>query len=256
MKKFISATIAVMLAIGTTSIFAATSDGTLGADSRNGIGTFQCVETSTDSMPGFRAGDVIQFDVKELTEDNYLTVVSYKLGDNVTLSNATIQYVNQYMIDDESKTIEYVIRENTAEGIYKLAINGNDKSSVINFYYKIGNPKVSMIFGDGTSYVVKDEYTTGGVKKYAVGFVAKAVLGSNEVSFEDVGVKELGFTFTANGIKVTQKLTEAQFSAIKEATKYAETDGGVAFVYGVTIYGMTSLGEANAIVAEAYQLDK
>ena len=256
MKKFISAAVAVMLAMGTTSALAATSDGTLGVASRNQVEVFQTVETSTDSMPGFRAGDIIQFDVTGLTENKYLTVVSYKMGSGVALGNDTIQYVNQYVIDSETKTIEYAVRENTAEGIYKLSINGNDKTNVINFYYKVGNPDVSMVFGDGTSYNVIEEYTTGGVTKYAVGFVAKAVLGSNEVSFGDVGVAELGFKFTANGKEVTQTLTEEQFNAIEQASMYAETDGGVAFVYGVTIYGMTSMDEVNSIKAEAYKADK
>ena len=256
MKKLISAAIAVMLAVGTTSAFAATSDGVLDAGSRNEVAAFQTVETSTDNMPGFRSGDIIQFDVEGLAENSYLTIVSYKLGDGVALGNDTIQYVNQYVIDADTKTIEYAVRENTAEGIYKLSINGNDKTNVINFYYKVGNPEVSMMVGDSTSYKVIEEYENAGVKKFAVGFVAKAVLGSNEVTFGDVGVTELGFKFTANGKEVTKALTADQFNAIKEATKYAETEGGVAFVYGVTIYGMTSMEEVNAISAEAYKLDK
>ena len=255
MKKLISAVLVLASMAVTSTALAATSDGTLGSQSRNDVSSFQTVVTDTDSMPGFRSGDVISFDVTDLISGKNLTVISYKLGDSVTLGNDTIQYVNQYQIDGSSKTIEYTVRENTEEGIYKLTLNGNDNSNVINFYYKVGNPSVSLMVNDSTPYWNITEYENGGVKKFAVGFVAKAVIGSTDVSLADVGIKELGFSFTANGKAVTQKLTKEQFDAIEEAQKYAETDGGVAFVYGVTIYGMTSMEEVNAITADAYVLE-
>jgi len=256
MKRFISAALAVMSIVCTTSSLAATSDGVLGEGSRNNITEFQTVETSTADMPGFRAGDIIQFDVDALTNENHLTVVSYKLGEDDNLNNATIQYVNQYKIDSETKSIEYTVRENTEDGIYKISLNGNDESEIINFYYKVGTPSVSMVVEDNTkSYWNLSEYSVGGPARYAVGFVAKAVIGSNDVSLSDVGISALGFKFTVDGETVTQTLTQEQFDAIAEANKYAETDGGIAFVYGVTVYGIPSIEKVNAIVAEAYYQD-
>lgn len=255
MKKLISAVLVLASMAVSSTALAATSDGTLGSQSRNDVSSFQTVVTGTDSMPGFRSGDVISFDVTNLTSGNNLTVISYKCGDSVALGNDTIQYVNQYQVDESSKTIEYTVRENTEEGIYKVTLNGNDGSEVITFYYKVGNPSVSMMVNDSTPYWNITEYENGGVKKFAVGFIAKAVIGSADVSLADVGIKELGFNFTANGETVTQKLTKTQFDAIKEATKYAETEGGVSFVYGVTIYGMTSMEQVNAITADTYVLE-
>ena len=252
MKKLISAILAATSIVCTTSSLAATSDGALTSASRNAVSIFETVETSTSSMPGFRGGDTISFDVSGLTNDNHLTVVSYKLGEDAELSNANIQYVNQYKIDAVTKTIEYTVRDNTEEGIYKLSLSGNDESEIVNFYYKVGNPTVSLVVDDSTKYWNITEYPSGNTTKYAVGFVAKAVLGSGDVTLADMGVSELGFTFTADGKTVTQKLTPEQINAITDAQMYAETDGGVAFVYGVTIYGIPSMDEVNAIEAEAY----
>jgi len=255
MKKLISSALAVAAIVCATSSLAATSDGTLGSESRNDVTALQKVDTETSSMPGFRGGDVISFNVGNLISGNNLTIISYKLNNEDSLNNATIQYINQYEIDEVTKNVEYVVRDNVEDGIYKLSLNGNDNSEVINFYYKVGNPEFSVVPGDGTSYKKIESYQSGGQTKYAVGFVAKAVLGSNDVSFPDVGVSELGFTFTANGTTITQKLTQEPFDAIAEAQKYIESDGGIAFVYGVTVYGIDSMEKANAIVADVYKLD-
>lgn len=255
MRKLMAVFLAVMSMVCTTSSLAAVSDGKIDSQPRNDITAFETVETNTAKMPAFRAGDIITFDVSGLTEENFLTVISYKLGQSNGLNNETIQYINQYKIDAQTKTIEYVVRKATQDGIYKLSLNGNDEGETINFYYKVGNPAVSMVVGDSTSYKIMEEYQSGGMTKYAIGFVGKATIGSTDVSFKDVGVAELGFTFTANGKTITQKLTKEQFDAIEAAQMYVETDGSVSFVYGITIYGIESLNEANAIVAEAYSLD-
>lgn len=256
MKKLISSALAVAAIVCTTSSLAASSEGNLISGSRNDVAVLQSDETATSSMPGFRGGDIVSFNVGDLISGNYLTIISYKMGSEADLNNATIQYINQYKVDDVTREVEYVVRDNADDGIYKLSLNGNDEGEVINFYYKVGNPEVTIVPGDGTSYKKIEEYQNGGKTKYAVGFVAKAVIGSNDVSFTDVGISELGFTFTANGKTITQKLTKEQFDAIAEAQKYIETDGGVAFVYGVTIYGIESVEKANEIVAEAYKLDE
>lgn len=255
MKKLISSALAVAAIVCTTSSLAATSDGNLISESRNDVTVLQADETATSSMPGFRGGDIVSFNVGDLISGNHLTIISYKMGSETDLNNATIQYINQYEIDEETREVEYIVRDNADEGIYKLSLSGNDGSEAINFYYKVGNPEVVMIPGDGTSYKKIQEYQSGGKTKYAVGFVAKAVIGSNDVSFTDVGITELGFTFTANGKSITRKLTQEQFDAIAQAQKYTETDGGIAFVYGITIYGIDDMEKANAIVAEAYRLD-
>lgn len=251
MRKLVSVILAVASIVCTTSSLAATSNGTLSSASRNDIGTLESVETNVTSMPTFRGGDTILFDVGGLISGNTLTVVSYKLKDSVELTDATIQYVNQYPIDGETGTVEYVVRDTTEEGIYKLSLSGNDETEMINFYYKVGNPVVAIIPNDATKYWNIEQHDNG----YAVGFVAKAVIGSNEVSLEELGIASLGFKFTANGKELISKLTQEQFDAISDAQKYYETDGSVAFVYGVTIYGIESVAQADAINAEAYSED-
>lgn len=255
MRKLISAILAVASIVCTTSSLAATSDGTLDSKSRNNIAALEDVETNVTSMPAFRGGDKIIFDVSGLTNENFLTVISYKYNKPEDLSDATIQYIDQYKVNQDTQTVEYTVRDTTEEGIYKISLNGNDEGEIVDFYYKVGNVKVTVMPGENTSYVRRVDYQSNGTTLYAVGFVAKAVVGSNDVSLTDLGVTALGFTFKANGKEITRTLTQEQFDAISDAQKYYETDGSVAFVYGVTIYGIDSVASADAIEAEAYSND-
>lgn len=255
MRKLISVILAVASIVCTTSSLAASSTGALISESRNDISVMETEQTSVADMPAFRGGDTIQFNVDGLTNEKFLTIISYKYNSD-DFSDATIQYIDQYTIDSSTKMVEYTVRETTKEGIYKLSLSGNDETGIVDFYYKVGNPVITMMPKDeNTNYWNIESYESNGETLWAVGFVAKAVVGSNEVSIEELGVKGLGIKLTANGKTVSEALTQEQFKAISTAQKYYETSGSVAFVYGLTVYGIDSVASADAISAEAYHQD-
>lgn len=231
---------------------AATSDGVLSGDTaRNEIstlGTPSADGTSyndKNSLPAFRAGDVLQFDVSDLTADKTLTLISYKYGydseHNLEHTNSTVQYINEYTIaaDSTTQTIEYKVRD-IDDGIYKIVINGNDGKEVANFYYKVGTPKVSIVTGaEGTDYYVKEGFEQyDGSTLYSVAFVGKVTIGSGDVSFEDVALQSAGLAFNLKnkntGAALYEDLTEDQLSKI--LPEVAEINGSLTIYFGVTMF--------------------
>ena len=252
MRKLVSVILAVASIVCTTSSLAASSTGALASDSRNDITVMETDQASKTTMPAFKGGDRIKFDVSTLTNGNFLSIISYKYNKPEDLSDATIQYIDQYTISQDTQTVEYIVRDNTEDGIYKLSFSGNDESEIVDFYYKVGNPVVAMMPNGNLNYWNMKKHTIGGTEYYAVGYVAKAVIGSNDVSFTDLGIKNFGFKFTVDGKEVTATLTQEQFDAIGKAQGYFETAGKVAFIYGVTMYGIDTVENADAIKAEVH----
>lgn len=237
MAKFIPALIAIFALTANISAYAVTSEGTLTQPTRNEI---QTLGESTDdglsykdkdSLPAFRAGDVLQFDISELTASKELILISHKY--NADLSDSTVQYLNQYTIDAASMTINYKIRD-IEDGIYKIVLNGNDGLNIANFYYKVGNPTISIVKGndDTTDYYLSKEYDG----TYSVAFVAKVTMDTADVTLQDTGIETVGLEFNlkdASGKKVYKDLSSTQISNLL----YGDEIGGtVSFYYGLTMY--------------------
>ena len=255
MLKLISVLVAICAMTVSINVSAATSNGSIASDTRNDVNE---LGTSYDggSLPTFRAGDTLQFDVSDLTADTTLTLISYKY-DSERL-NSTVQYINEYTIASSSvstqedgtesvpveisKTIDYKIRD-IDDGIYKIQINGNDKKGIAEFYYKVGTPKVSIVEGaEGTNYYVSEAFEQAdGSNLYSVAFVAKATIGGN-VSFEEVGLESVGLEFNLkdknSNDKLFKDLTPEQINALLpklEELQNSEINGSVTLYFGVTM---------------------
>ncbi len=244
MAKFISALIAICALSVNITAFAATSDGNLQVPSRNDIETLGASVTDSSALPAFRPGDTLQFNVSALTTSKELGLISYKY--NATLSDSTVQYFNQYTVDSSTKTISYKIRD-IADGIYKIVLNGNDGTAVANFYYKVGNPQVSIVKGNGgtTNYYASQAFPQeDGSTKYSIAFLAKLTMSGNDVSLQDAGINSAGLEFNINENKVVRDLTAEQISELLSG----EIGGTATVYYGLTMYKVPQT-DMNNIVA-------
>ena len=248
MKKLAVMLLTVSSLLLSASAFAATSDGRLGegSTSRNEKTALVSADSNNNiskaDMPCFRAGDTLKFNVSGLTLDNQLTLISYKLGSEAALGNEVIQYINQYTLDAASRDISYQIR-NTTDGIYKVVINGNDGTDNLVFYYKVGNPKYSIIKSEstdmkGNGYTIQDNNDG----TYSIAFLASITMGSENVSFADAGVDKVCFSFDdgTDTFSATQDLTGLDSAFNRDTIIGIETEGSVSFLYGVTMYNVPS----------------
>lgn len=257
MKKFISVLAAVCMLVASTSAFAATV-GDLKTDNgvqgvRNNVSALS--ENEDGTLPCFRPGDVLNFEISGLTSGKILTLISYKVGDGIKLGNDTIQYIDQQVIDGESSaaeatdakyTVKYKIRD-IDEGIYKIAMNANDSTAVLNFYYKVGDPKIELVEGtkenstDKTSYYKMNQNSDG---SYSIAFIGKVSLGSSDVSLTDAGVNNVGFTFTGTddnaGKSHVSALSAESLQTTEGASNKIEANGSITYYYGLTMYGVPS----------------
>ncbi|MBO5060085.1 MAG: hypothetical protein J6C82_04145 [Clostridia bacterium] len=245
MKKLVSVVLAALVMTFSATAFAAEA-GEL-SSSRNSVTTL-AGEVTASSIPGFRPTDTLLFNLSGLTTENQMTLISYKVnseGVEADLDNTTIQYINQYTLDADTKEIKYTIRD-IEEGIYKIVIN--DGTTTLNYFYKVGNPQIELIRGaNDTDYITKEEYTEDGV--YSIAFVAKASLGPN-VSFEEVGISDVGFyveNTAAENKNYTATLTNEKLT---ELYKAVETDGDCNIYYGVTIYNIPADTDVSTIKVE------
>lgn len=249
MKKFISVLAAVCMLVATTSAFAQPTVGKLQAD--NGV---QGVRNNVDALsaqqngdlPCFRPGDVLNFEISGLTSGRILTLISYKSGTGIELGNDTIQYIDQQVVEGSSSTseaadakytVKYKIRD-IDEGIYKIAMNANDSTGVLSFYYKVGDPKIGLVKGtDDTPYYTMKQNSDG---SYSIAFIGKVSLGSNDVSLTDAGIKNVGFTFTGTGDNTKKShVSTLTANGLQEATNAKiEAEGSITYYYGLTMYGV------------------
>lgn len=245
MKKLISVLLTVCAIAANTTVFAADVNSII-TGSQNNKESLVADSTQTAEMPCFKSGDILKFDVSNLTPGNQLTLISYKASAE-DLSNSTVQYINQYTLGDEedTKPIEYKIRD-IEDGIYKIVLNGNDNNAVATFYYKVGEATVAMVTAtDGTKYHLAQEFGPDGNTTYSIAFIASAKLDSSELTFADTGVNKLGMKFTANG--KTMASSELTSEQIEAAANTVETDGTVTLYYGLTMYNIPDIVAAKDI---------
>lgn len=253
MKKAISLFLVLSVLCVATSAMAATNRvNTVGQAPRNGVLTFGAAYNSA-SMPCFRPNDTLSFDLSALTVSNELTVISYKY--NETLSDSTVQYINQYTVDSASKTIAYTIR-NLDSGVYVLKFN-DDANEVATFYYKVGKAMVVLVPSQNGATVSAgtfgDPYRMQQINgdKWSIGFIGKVTIDSTEVSLSDIGAKP-GFTVknTSTGTSAKSYFGQSDNKTVAnlESSPAYEISGSYSFIYGVTVYNVTN-GQQNNIKA-------
>lgn len=263
MKKLIAFLMAgSMLAASSTVLAANTYGGALedGYTGRNENTSLVSSVDNTTLMPCFRAGDVLKFDITGLTQNNTLTLISYKASAQ-SLSNTNIQYINEYKLTGTTQEVTYTIRDND-QGIYKLAFN-DGTGDVATFFYKVATPVFATLEGEnGEQYVAKsDAYTVDGVASYTIGFVGTVKIGTEDgITLKDAGVNNLGFKITANGKALTFGLLDQADGDTTEEEGFLSAAGDIEaseiiYYYGVEMAGVPGT-ETENIDAEAVELDK
>lgn len=247
MKKLFSAFLAVSMLCVSCNAFAAGSISSV-SGSRNGKDAVVSNYSSKTSMPGFRTGDTITFNLSGLTTDEVVTLISAACdssGAIADVSDDSVQYINQYDVSASSKTIEYRVR-NLDAGIYALLMN-DGSGTIAKFYYKVGDIDVKMVPADGTPYrvyafdtnrnPVDPVVTPDKVATYSIGFIAQASVDSADVAFSDLGATP-GFTITKGGNSYSEGFSGASLDALEIFVANHEVAGSFTAVYGVTVYNI------------------
>ena len=269
MRKAISLFLAASVLCLATSAMAAPSVSSVTGD-RNGVNSLPT--SSSAAMSCFVPGGTINFDVSGVTSERELTVISYKDGSEGSLSDSNVQYINQYTLTDTltdtSKHISYTIRD-LPYGRYVLKIN-DSSGTVATFYYKVGDAEVVLLTDELGGYVDGDygtPYLTGLADDgtYSIGFLGRVTIGSSEISLADLGAhpgflikegsgtaKRYGFgldTRSSNGDTDAGSNNLAKTIANLDAMEIT-SDSSYSFIYGLTMYNVTS-GRQNNITAQA-----
>ena len=258
MRKAISLfLVAAVLCLSTTAFATVATSGVTGA--KNGEtslnSTYNGTGGRTATMPGFRPGDTISFDVTGVTSGNEMTLICYKYGaESDGLTSSEVSYINQYTLSDTSQEISYTIPAGSA-GIYKVVIN-DSSSPVANFYYKVGAASAGLLNSrEGTQYLIKET----GSGTYSVGFLGQVTITDSEVRLQDIGANP-GFTIInsasgktktyAFGLGTNSGNTVADFDNF-------EVNGSYSYIYGLTIYNVPASDKdsftatANAYITSA-----
>ncbi|MBR4720861.1 MAG: hypothetical protein IK057_03760 [Clostridia bacterium] len=279
MKKAISILLAVATMAIATSAMAATgtADLTSGKDAggvqyNRNSNDFVGSQYDTTTMPCFRPGDTVKFDVTGATEGDDVTLITYKLGQGNNLTTSTVQYVNQYDdIAGTTKNVAYKVR-NLESGVYQLDIKVGE-NAIKTVYYKVGTVAATMIPANGntSAYIIKENADGS----YTAGFVGKVTIDIADTTLADIGSNP-GFSFTngkrynftdeqvadfevANvgaydGEKVNRLVNSfltGEGTNLTGTGSEAELYGGYSFVYGMNIYNINSAANAEAISATA-----
>lgn len=257
MRKLVSTLIAVCAVAVNVNTFAAPTPGDLVNSSRNGKTELVNTTLALADLPTFRANDIIKFDVSGLRSGKHFTLISYKV-DEKDLTNNSVQYINQYTLTGDSHTIEYRVRD-ISEGIYQITLNANsdEPDDVATFYYKVGTPKVELIPAEEGKYYIRFQDNKNGT--FSVAFVAKATIGTADVSFSEAGVASFGLDVnlgkdsSGNDVIRTEKF-EGSIDEI--VTKFLETNkdnieinGSYTIYYGLTVYNIPNEETAASIKA-------
>ena len=207
--------------------------------------------TRAQDMPGFRAGETISFTATGLTNGKELTVISYRYND--TLSDSTVQYINQYTITG-NQLVSFKIRDK-ASGVYCVKLVDSNDGNAYTFYYKVGKVTATMVpYGAnaaGTPYTMVD-YHDG---TYSIGFIAKLKIDSADVDLVDIGVSSVGFQFIdenaspeING-KSSPTLAasglDTYFATLQSDNSAIELNGSYSVLYGATLWKVPATRKDN-----------
>ena len=257
MRKLVSTLIAVCAMAVNVNTFAAPTPGNFLNSSRNEKTGLVNTTNALADLPTFRANDIIKFNVSGLKSGKQFTLISYKV-DEEDLTNSSVQYINQYTLTGDNHTIEYRVRD-ISDGIYQITLNANsgETDDVATFYYKVGTPKVEIIPAEEGKYYTKLQDNKNGT--LSVAFVAKATIGTVDVSFSEAGVASFGLDVnlgkdsSGNDVIRTEKF-EGSINEI--VTKFLETNeanieinGSYTIYYGLTVYNIPDEEAATSIKA-------
>ncbi len=255
MKKIALVLCAVMTFSCMNSVFAAATS-TDATNSRNTTKIF--TQNKNGDMPSFRAGDTLSFDVSGLATGTQLTVISYKVSGEI--GNDTVQYIDQRTIGNTQDTVQYKIRD-IEDGIYCVSVKDGNDDAAYTLYYKVGTPKYEVVKGTdeaasaATDYYVKVERTTETGTVYSVGYLGKAHFKTDELAFDDYGIKGFGFKYSIDGYEdMDVAPTSAQAAElqkqISEFMQKHEGTGEFDFYYINTINNVPNT-DVNNITAKA-----
>lgn len=213
MKKLISLLLAVSVMAMSSTAFAANSY--LGAGGQRNPGSYSDVTGGRNSgvlrpasqisnaqgkvtgqkiLAVYRPGDEITFSRGDYTiaAGDVITFISSKVNtDNVnesTYTDATVMFIDQVIADSTSPSYTYKLREDLAEGVYKIDIKIGENAAAP-YFYAVGAPKVDVLYvdEDETTQYLYDE--VGQRAQY----FAVASIGTGYVLFEQAGVARFGF---------------------------------------------------------------
>lgn len=234
MKKFAAVLCAVMSLCCAGNAFAAIEGNALTDGSRNNVGTLSDKIDNTTNLPCFRPGDTLSFNISGLKENEQLTLISYKY-DATSIDNETIQYIDQKTVKSTTDTVKYKIRD-VEQGIYSIKLK-TDSESLYTLYYKVGKPEVKLVKGkDGNTWAVKIDAEDN---TSSLGYVGLITIGSQDVSFADVGVTDVGFEFKADRRSGESKLVNDKDTTLDEilesTAEKTETSGTISFYFAQTL---------------------
>jgi len=254
MKKLIGIITLTVLLFSMTCVSAATISGGRNFSSVVDPTTFSDVS----SLPMFRTGDTITFNLSALKVGNLITVLSAKCandGQIDEISDSNLQYINQYTLDNTSKSFSYVIKD-IEDGIYALLMNDGD-GNITRFYYRVGSIELKMRSASkewtdsAAPYFILAFDANGnniGVGEnasadhYSIGFIGKATISSKTGSLKDIGATP-GFEFTDSKANVTKRygFTTDELTALETFFKNNEINGTLSVIFGTTMYNVPAL---------------
>ncbi len=255
MRKLVSALIVICAMAVNVNTFAAPIVGDLDS-SRNSKTELVSDSSDKSSLPTFRVNDIIKFDVSGLQAGNQFTLISYKVNEE-DLTDSSVQYINQYTLESATQPIEYKVRD-ISDGIYQITLNANngEDDDIATFYYKVGTPKVDLICTDAANGKYYTKIQKNSDNTYSVAFVAKATIGTADVTFSEAGVDSLGLEvkLSENAEPIVQKFDDGKIDEIVKSFLETNKDnveiaGSYTIYYGLTVYNIPSQDAAEAIIA-------
>jgi hypothetical protein len=199
MKKLIS----LLLAVSVMAMSAVASAESLKAEGQRNPGAGGDANMNSNYLRDgkaqnllalYRPGDTITFfedSSAQMKKGDVITFISSKV-DATDYTDATVMFIDQVTADADTPKYSYKIREDLAEGVYKLEIKIGS-ADVKTFYYSVADPKVEMAYIDDaeTENFVYDEATK------TAQYFAAITYGLAGSSLNQAGVAEFGFAFDA-----------------------------------------------------------
>ena len=250
MRKAISLILASMVLCLSTSALATVEtqgrdgSGTIGRNNQSALysGSYSGTGAINTTMPGFRPGDTISFDVTGVTSGNEMTLICYKYGaESDGLISSEVSYINQYTLSAASQKIDYTIPSGSANGVYKVVIN-DSSNPVANFYYKVGTVTAELISSAEGANPTQYRAKQFADNKWSIGFIGKVTVKSSDVTLAELGATP-GFEITDGsvikkyGFGVDGNKTVGGLQNVTGNAKL-EVSGGYAIIYGLTMYNV------------------
>jgi hypothetical protein len=254
MKKLISILLAVSLMAMSTMASAASTALKAGGQRNSGSAAnnsgnsdyLRDYKNIPFQLALYRPGDTLTFsnDTEKMSKGDVITFISSKV-DATDYTDATVMFIDQVTAESDSPSYSYKIREDLAEGIYKLEIKIGS-ADVKTFYYSVADPKVEILSLDAAGNK-KHLYSAETKTAQYFAAITYGLAGSN---LDQAGVAEFGFKFKA-GEKGTATAT-MPISAYDGCYATNETDAAT-FVFTVAV---TDVEENNIPVAEGTIIDE